>query len=106
MTNARGHKGFAPIIEKLGDAVRQATANAPRRKRAVTRGISEDNFRASEAERFDFYEQVDALIGGRYAIKRCPEDKRHYEIWDAESSGVYGPYRTYADAAKAAEELP
>lgn len=106
MTNARGHEGFAPIIEKLGDAVRQATANAPRRKRAVTRGISEDRFSASDAERYEFLEMVDALIGGRYAIKRCPEDKRHYEIWDAHSSGVFGPYRTYADAARAAEDLP
>lgn len=105
MTNARGHKGFAPIIEKLGDAVRQA-ANAPRRKRAVMRGISEDRFSASDAERYEFLEKVDAIIGGRYVINRCHDDKRHYEIWDAYSSGVYGPFRTYADAARAAEDLP
>lgn len=91
-------------IKRLGKAVRQATAEAPRPSRQRV-AVPMRAPTASDEALHAFHEYSGALIGGRYAIKRIP-GQRGYEIWDTDSSAVFGPYRTHSDAAIAAEDLP
>jgi hypothetical protein len=75
---SNGQKGFTPVLEKVAAAVERA------------------------AKSFERATLEDELIGGRYAIKSVGA---HYEVWDAETHDVYGPYRTYDDAKQAVRRL-
>lgn len=91
-------------MKRLGAAVRRAIDDAPRPKRTRT-AVPMRAPKASDNALHDFHELSGALIGGRYAIKRIP-GKHGFEIWDTDSTAVFGPYKTHADAAIAAERLP
>jgi hypothetical protein len=93
-----------PILE-VGRAVERAVKNAPksrRRKPSKSERLFERSSKATHSERMRFHEQVDALVGGRFAIRLI---NGRYEIWDADSHDVFGNYRTYDDAYHAAEKL-
>ncbi len=93
-----------PILE-VGRAVERAVKTAPktrRRKPSKFERLFERSSEATHTERMRFHEQVDALVGDRFAIKLV---NGRYEIWDAYSSDVFGSYRTYDDAYHAAEKL-
>lgn len=101
----KGNIGFTPILEKLGAAVTRASRANPSKGKSGPAVRMNRTHALTDQERYEFHALTGEAIGGRYAIKRIPGE-RNYEIWDAESSAVFGPYRTYSDAAVAAERLP
>ena len=93
-----------PILA-VAREVERAVLRAPkprRRKPSKSERLFERSSKASHSERMRFHEQVDAMVGDRFAIKLV---NGRYEIWDAYSSDVFGSYRTYDDAYHAAEKL-
>ena len=93
-----------PILA-VAREVERAVLRAPkprRRKPSKSERLFERSSKASHSERMRFREQVDALVGGRFAIRLI---NGRYEIWDADSHDVFGNYRTYDDAFHAAEKL-
>lgn len=91
-------------MTKLGKAVRRAIHEAPKPSRQRI-SVPMRAPAASDEALHAFHEFSGALIGGRYAVKRIPGQRR-FEIFDTDSPAVFGPYKTYSDAAIAAERLP
>ena len=93
-----------PILA-VAREVERAVLRAPkprRRKPSKSERLFERSSKATHSERMRFHEQVDALVGGRFAIRLI---NGRYEIFDADSHDVFGNYRTYDDAYHAAEKL-
>lgn len=114
MSNARGHKGFAPTIDlapaisaveiavKKSVKVTRLGRIGRKPKKSMTKPYSEMQ-RATKAQRDAFALLTEATFyGGRYTIRPVGDG---YEIWDAESHDVYGPYRTFDDARGAVRRL-
>ena len=98
-----------PILE-VGRAVERAAKAAPKpRRRKPTKAMREfdERLKANDDKHRELRKSLkhslfDSLIGGRFAIK---EVNKRFEIWDADSHDVFGNYRTYDDAYRAAEKL-
>ncbi len=110
-----GQKGFTPTIDlghaisAVGASVRKATRAVrilPKRKQ-LTRSMKA--FAAATKNRQEERKTFGKLLqvtfygpGDRYTIRAVD---RQFEIWDAETHDVYGPYPTHADAVTAVRAL-
>jgi hypothetical protein len=109
-----GQKGFTPVLDlarisAVGAEVRKATRAFRIVKRPKKPTKVAAAFLASSKNRVEDRKSFGKLLevtfygpGDRYAIRNVGDG---YEIWDAETHDVYGPYRTYDDAHQAVRRL-
>ena len=108
--SARQHRGItplldiAPITDAVSRAVRYAPKQKPKRKPTKAERVFAQVTRATPKDRKAFHKLTSETqyYGGRYMIRRIGNQ---YEIFDAESSAVFGPYLTHGDARLAVEGL-
>jgi hypothetical protein len=101
-------RGTTPILDlgPVAAAVKRAVWTAPKSKsRKPTKAMLafHEGNRATKKERTQFGKIAETIFyQGRYTIRQIDGK---FEIWDAETSDVYGPYPTHADARAAVGRL-
>ena len=99
--SGRQHRS-TPLLDlgRVADAVSKAVRSAPRSKsRKPTKAMLAfgEKTRATQKDRKAFHRLTSetTFYHGRYTIRRIGDS---FEIWDAETHDVYGPYATHGDA--------
>ena len=108
MSGNNQHRATPHDLGAVAAAVSRAIKSAPRSKsRKPTNAMKAfaAGARNKREDRKTFGKLLEVTFygaGDRYTIRAVD---RHFEVWDADSNAVYGPYPTHADAVIAVRAL-